>query len=138
MAITTKEYLMSKNIILVNYNKCDKDLYSKLSALKKYNLTIVYDYKAFTNAYDNTSYDLCLVNIKDKNEHNFVVYYMSHQKKNQKILSLKKSMKKCFFNNECSLCNNYKVKVLPAHSNSQYLQSCIDDFDLYKCKVCER
>jgi len=125
---------MSKNILLINYNKCDKELYLKVFQMRKYNLTVVNDYKTFINIYKKERFDLALVNIKDKYEHDAVIYFMYQQNCNQKVLTCMTLASDCFFKQNCTLCKQYNIKPFLAYSSKEHVQYCIDNFDLYKCK----
>lgn len=129
-----KDNDMAKDIILVNYDKCDEDLYYKVFQVRKYNLTVVNDYSTFMRIYKKKKYDLALVNIEDKLEHDLVIYYMCQQDTHQKVLTCSKLSSDCFFKQDCTLCHKYNIKPFLSLSNTLNIQYYIDNFDLYKCK----
>ncbi len=127
---------MIKNILLIEYDKLDEGLKSRLIRLKKYVLTVVNDYDSFLDEFNKKNFDLCLINIKNKKERGFVIYYICHQVSNQKILACAKSLKKCYFKKNCELCKKYKIKTFKSYSNTKYIEFCIDNFNRYRRKPC--
>ena len=128
---------MIKDILLIEYNKSDEGLKSKLEGLKKYVLTIVNDYDSFLDEFNKKKYDICLINIKNKKERDFVIYYICHQEANQKILTCDKNPKNCYFQKNCELCKKYKIKTFKSYSNTKYIEFCIDNFNRYRRKPCK-
>jgi len=102
---------MNKRVLLIDYksnlnSRLSDEFYQPIVTITK-----VSTYDECLERFECQSYDLCLVNIEDQNERDFVIYYLSN-KYNQKIAYFCNDKERCFFNNNCNLCKNFNIKSI--------------------------
>lgn len=119
------------NILLIDYGK-ESSIKSYLKKFKYFNINHIKNFTKLKSIYQSKLYDICIVDIDDKKERDFVVNFMLEMDKKQKILQVLERKKDCLFDGDCSKCKKFNIKTIFKSSKSR-MHNAIYKFDFFRC-----
>lgn len=123
---------LKKNILVIAYDK-EISSYDYFNKFDYYEITFAEDYEDFKELFKKQSFDICLVNIDNHEERNFIIFYILHLKENQKILQVYENNANCFFYEACKMCEKYNIKSLSSPTKDK-INDFLDSFEIRDCE----
>lgn len=123
---------LKKKILVIAYDK-EITSYDYLSNFDYYDITFAEDYEDFKELFKRENYNICLVNINNHEERNFIIFYILHLKENQKILQVYENKANCFFYEACKMCEKFNIKSLASPTNDK-INDFLESFEIRDCE----